>query len=151
MKRAGVLLFSFIFVCACLSNVFALEDSYYAKETRFSVPVREISIIATDEGYYPRRISVFKGERLKIFLTGKDKNPSCLTIPSKELFMAANRGEITEGSAYFKKTGVYRFYCPTGKIEGRITVLERPSKEEKIKRKIASKPHRIRHWSPKEH
>lgn len=129
----------------------ALEDTYYSKKTKFDVPVREVSIIAAEEGFYPRRISVFKGERLKIFLTGKDKNPSCLTIPDKDVFMAANRGEITEGHAYFEKPGVYKFYCPTGKIEGRITVLDKPTKEEKVKRKIASKPKKAKYWMPREY
>lgn len=133
------------------NKAMALEDSYYAKKTKFAVPVREVSIIATDEGFYPRRISVFKGEKLKIFLTGKDKNPSCLTIPDKDLFMSANVGEITEGSAFFKKAGVYKFYCPTGKIEGRITVLEKPNKEEKVKRKIASESKKNRVWTPREY
>ena len=151
MKGMVVFSYSLVFLSLSISSAFGLEDSYYATKTKFSVPVREVSIIATDEGFYPRRISIFKGERLKIFLTGKDKNPSCLTIPSKDLFMAANIGEITEGSAFFKKAGVYKYYCPTGKIEGRITVLERPSKEEKIKRKIASKSNKTRYWMPKEY
>jgi plastocyanin domain-containing protein len=133
------------------NKAMALEESYYAKSKKFSVPVREVSIIATDEGFYPRRISIFKGEKLKIFLTGKDKKPSCLTIPDKDLFMSANVGEITEGSAFFKKAGVYKFYCPTGKIEGRITVLEKPNKEEKVKRKIASEPAKNRIWIPREY
>ena len=132
-------------------KAFGLEDSYYSKNTKFDVPVREVSIIAAEEGFYPRRISVFKGEKLKIFLTGKDKNPSCLTIPAKDLFMAANVGEITEGTVYFKKPGVFKYHCPTGKIEGRITVLDKPTKEEKVKRKIASKTKKSKYWMPREY
>ena len=150
MKGMVVLLLGFAWVLL-VGKAFALEDSYYAKNTKYSVPVREVSIIAADEGFYPRRISVFKGEKLKIFLTGKDKNPSCLTIPDKDLFMAANMGEITEGSVYFKKPGVYKFYCPTGKIEGRITVLDKPTKEEKVKRKIASETKKSKTWMPREY
>ena len=150
MKGMVLLLLGFAWMLV-FGKALALEDSYYAKKKRFSVPTREVSIIAAEEGFYPRRISVFKGEKVKFFLTGKDRNPSCFTIPDKDLFMAANVGEISEGSVFFDKPGVYKFHCPTGKIEGRITVLDNPTKEEKVKRKIASKPDKSRIWMPKEY
>ncbi len=131
----------------------ALENQY-AKAEKFDVPVREISLIATPEGYYPQAFSVFAGEKVKFFLTNTGDTPSCMMLPDKELFLSAQRGKISEGSAFFAKTGVYKFYCPTGKIKGRITVIPRPKTEEELEaeRKLASErmKKRVRVWYPKE-
>lgn len=131
----------------------ALENKY-SKSVKFDVPMREISLITTPEGYYPKAFSVFAGEKVKFYLTNTGNTPSCLMLPEKELFMSARKGHVSEGSAYFQKTGVYRFYCPTGKIKGLVTVLPRPKSEEEIRaeRKLASerKKKKIRVWYPRE-
>lgn len=125
-------------------------DYDYGKAQEFQVPERRVSIIATDTGYYPRELSVFEGEKVQFFVTSTTKAPSCLMIPGLELFMAAEKGQVSEGQAYFKRPGVYDFECPAGKIKGRITVLERPEKtrERQMKREIASD--KLRVWIPRD-
>ena len=129
-------------------------ESQFAQEKKYDVPVREVSLITTPEGYFPEVFSVFAGEKVKFFLTNTGDTPSCLMLPEKELFLSAQRGKVSEGSAFFPKTGVYKFYCPTGKIKGRITVIPRPKTEEELEaeRKLASErtKNRVRVWYPKE-
>jgi len=129
-------------------------ESQFAQSKKFDVPVREISLIATPEGYYPEAFSVFAGEKVKFYLTNTGDTPSCLMLPDKELFLSAQKGHVSEGDAFFPKTGVYKFYCPTGKIKGRITVIPRPKTEEELEaeRKLASErvKKKVRVWYPKE-
>jgi plastocyanin len=129
-------------------------ESTFAQTKKFDVPVREISLIATPEGYYPEAFSVFAGEKVRFYLTNTGNTPSCLMLPDKELFLSAQKGNVSEGTAFFPKTGVYKFYCPTGKIKGRITVIPRPKTEEELEaeRKLASErmKNRVRVWYPKE-
>lgn len=121
----------------------ALKDTNKAEI--FPVPVREQSIIVGPAGYYPEKLTIFEGERIRFFLTSATDTPSCLIISEKNVFLSARKGEIGEGEAYFDTPGVVKFYCPAGKIEGKITVLKRPMKEE---RSIASE--KVEVWKPKE-
>lgn len=129
-------------------------ESNYGKGHKYEVPVREISLIATPEGYYPKDFSVFAGEKVKFFLTNTGNTPSCFMLPEKEIFLSAQKGHVSEGSAFFSKPGVYKFYCPTGKIKGHMTVLPRPKSEEELEaeRRIASERNKtkVRIWYPRE-
>lgn len=140
-------LFGF-YVIAAFQGVEAL-DYDYGKAKKFEVPKRDYSVIISDEGYYPKHISIFEGEKIQFFVTTTTDTPSCLMIPEKKIYLAARPGKISEASAYFDKPGIYKYYCPTGKISGRITVLEKVSAEEKVKRELASKP-KVRIWLPRE-
>lgn len=121
----------------------------YGLPQKFEQPRREHSIIITDEGYFPNRISMFKDEKLKIFVTSLRNKPSCLFIPEEEIFIGVKRGEVRESEVQFDGPGTYSFFCPTGKITGKITVLERPSEEDKPKRVIASETS-THLWIPKD-
>ena len=39
-------------------------------------PTREVAVIVTKEGYYPRSLSVFEGERIKFFVTSTLEEPN---------------------------------------------------------------------------
>lgn len=148
-----VVLFTLSSFIPYINETLALESTF-ARPKSFDVPVREISLIATPEGYYPESFSVFAGEKIKFYLTGTGNTPSCLMLPDKELFLSAQKGNVSEGTIFFPKTGVFKFYCPTGKIKGRITVIPRPKTEEELEaeRKLASErmKNRVRVWYPKE-
>jgi plastocyanin len=132
-----------------MSNSFALED-YFAKAKKYEVPRRELSIIAGPEGFYPQKFTVFVGELVKFYVTSTTETPSCFILNDKKLFLGARKGKIAEGEAYFNKTGTHKFYCPTGKISGRITVIERPDhKRERIRRETASQK-MIKIWRPRD-
>lgn len=117
----------------------------YGAEVKYEVPIREHGVIVTNEGYYPKRLSIFAGEKIKFFVTSTADQPSCLLVKGKEIFLAAEKGKMAEGEAFFERPGVYTYYCPTGNIEGKITVLPKKSK---VRRSVASK--KVRVWIPKE-
>ena len=125
-------------------------DYDFAKAKKFDIPERNVSIIVTDEGYYPKSLSVFKGEKVKFFVTSTSKNPSCLLLPEKKVFLSAQKGKLSEGAAVFAEKGVHKFYCPTGKIFGEIVVLERPSvvKKRRAARELASE--KVKIWIPRD-
>lgn len=121
------------------------------EKANFKNPRRQVSIIASKEGYYPKSVTVFKGEKVHFFVTGTEKEANCFMLNEKSIFLSANKGRITEASAVFENEGKYSFYCPSSKIRGSLTVLERPS----LKRKIASIPtsekrRNPRNWVPKD-
>lgn len=122
--------------------------SAFALETKKVEPTREVSVIVTKEGYYPKSLSVFEGEKIKFYLTSTLEEPNCLIVESHKVFMAANKGKVTEAEATFDKPGEYAFYCPSSKIDGKIVVL----KKFVPKREIASeKNHEGMLWMPKEY
>jgi hypothetical protein len=134
-----------IFITYCLinSNVWGLTEY---TDTKYDRPIREIAVIASDEGYYPKQISVFEGERVRFFVSSISSGPNCLVIAKHELFLAANRGRITEGEAIFMEPGRVEYYCPASKIRGAITVLR--NKRPKPTRTVAGK--KTGPWMPKE-
>ncbi len=110
-------------------------------------PVREVAIIVTREGYYPKSISVFEGESIKFFVTSTVEEPDCVIVESHKVFLAANKGKITEGQTLFDKAGEYAFYCPSSKNDGKIVVLKKPTP----KREVASEKGESSVWTPKEY
>ncbi len=114
----------------------------HAEEKKLEKPTREISIIVTKEGYYPKSLSVFEGEKVKFFITSTVEDPSCVIVESHKVFMAATKGKITEGEAVFDKAGEFAFYCPSSKNDGKIVVL----RKHQPKREIASDV-----WMPREY
>jgi plastocyanin domain-containing protein len=113
-------------------------DDPFLKAHNLEAPLREFSIISSSEGFYPQNIVAFEGEKIKLFLTTISKNPSCLMIPSKNVFLGATQGKMAEAELLFEKAGTYEFFCPSGKIKGKIQVLKRQTAEQIQKREIAS-------------
>lgn len=124
---------------------FLLISQVWANEAKKIQPTREISIIVTKEGYYPKSISVFEGEKVKFFVTSTVEDPSCVIVESHKVFMAANKGKVTEGETVFDKAGHFAFYCPSSKNDGKIVVL----KKQLPKRDIAAEKADV--WMPREY
>jgi plastocyanin len=120
-------------------------------------PTREVSVIITPEGYFPKTLSVFEGEQIHFFITSTLDTPSCFILAGKEVFISANKGRLTEATVDFKETGKYKFYCPSQKFSGHVTVLARPNPLAKLKRDLASVngnpigKNRQETWRPKEY
>ena len=130
-------------------NSYSLEETYLQGE-KFDSPERLQSVIVTNEGYYPKVIHLFSGETLKLFVTSTTNKPSCLTIPKKNVFLSANKGQVTETSMVFPRAGVYEVNCPVGGIKGKIVVQEHPHvRRERIRREIASEK-RVKIWRPRD-
>jgi plastocyanin len=109
--------------------------------------VREVAVIVTKEGYYPKYLTIFEGEKVKFYVTSTVENPDCLIVESHKIFMAANKGKVTEAEALFDKAGEYAFYCPSSKNDGKIVVLKKVAP----KREVASEKNDSLLWTPKEY
>ena len=126
-----------LFLMLLLSSVALADDGK-------SYPTREVSIIVTKEGYYPKSISVFEGEKIKFYVTSTVEDPNCLIVESHKVFLAANNGKVTEAEAVFDKAGEFAFYCPSSKNDGKIVVIRKVQP----KREIASEKQQ---WMPKDY
>jgi plastocyanin len=90
-----------------------------------TVPTREISVIVTKEGYYPKSLTVFQGEKVKFYVTSTVEEPDCMLVQGHKVFLAANKGKISEAEAVFETAGEFSFYCPSSKHDGKITVIKK--------------------------
>jgi plastocyanin len=129
----------FLILIMCISNLFAAESK--------TPPTREMAVIVTKEGYYPKSLSVFEGEKIKFYVTSTVEEPHCMIVESHKVFLAANKGKVTEAEVVFEKAGEFAFYCPSSKNDGKIVVL----KKVVPKREIASEKPRESVWTPKEY
>ncbi len=158
-KLSKFLLFLFV-IPICISEVssgFGVEigiananEEFKAKPYFHKNPLREYSVILTPEGYYPNRIVAFEGEKVRFFVTSTEGQKGCFIVDDHKIFLSAKKGEIAEAEIQFKTAGKYKFFCPSSKHKGYITVLEKFD-EEKIKKKardIAS-ARRPTYWLPK--
>jgi plastocyanin len=126
---------------------FFIMSQIFAAETKVQ-PVRELAVIVTREGYYPKSLSVFEGEKIKFYVTSTVEEPHCMIVESHKVFLAANKGKVTEAEVVFDKAGEFAFYCPSSKNDGKIVVL----KKAVPKREVASEKSREGMlWTPKEY
>jgi len=125
--------------------LFLLVTSVFANEVK-TTPTREIAVIVTKEGYYPKSLSVFEGEKVKFFVTSTLEEPHCMIVEGHKVFLAANKGKISETEVVFDKAGEFSFYCPSSKHDGRLVVLKKfnPGREIASEKKPAV-------WMPREY
>ncbi len=129
-------------------KAYALEETYF-KETKLDVPYREEGVIIGKEGFYPNRIVVYKGEKVRFFVTSVGVDTACFSIPAKNAYSTPGKDKIAETEVFFDKVGVFQFNCPNLAFSGRIMVLEKPSDMEETKRRgLASDVVKV--WRPKE-
>lgn len=126
----------------------ALEESYN-KERTLDVPYREQAIIVSKDGFFPNRLVVFKGEKVRFFVTAVGVDSACFNIPDKNVYTSAAPQKIAEAETFFDKVGVFQFNCPNNSFTGRVMVLEKASdRDETMRRGLASDTVKI--WKPKE-
>ena len=129
-------------------NAHALQETYFKGNT-FDVPYREQAVIVGKEGFYPNRIIVYKGEKVRFFVTSVGVDTACFNIPDKNVFASPSKDKIAETEVYFDKVGVFQFNCPNNTYTGRVMVLEKASdREESRRRGLASDVVKV--WRPKE-
>jgi hypothetical protein len=128
------------------------EESLENKIKLLPKPVRDVSIIVTPEGYYPKEISVFEGDKVHFYVTSTKDDPDCFMLSEYSVFLSAQKGKITEGEAEFNRSGIFNYYCPSSKMGGKVVVLKRKSAEPPKAtpdRMEARKPAAV--WMPKEY
>ena len=125
-------------------------DEFKAKSYFHKNPIREYSIILTPEGYYPNRIMAFEGEKVRFFVTSTEGSAGCFIVDDHKIFLSAKKGQVAEAEIEFKIAGKFKFFCPSSKHKGYITVLEKFNEEviKKKTREIASE-RRPTYWLPK--
>lgn len=129
-------------------RIYALEDTYFKAE-KLDIPYREQAVIVTKDGFYPNRLVVYKGEKVRFFVTAIGDSSACFNIPSKNIFATAHQGKLAEAETFFDKSGTYQFNCPNFQGSGRIMVIEKAAdKEESLRRGLASDVMKV--WQPKE-
>ena len=111
-------------------------------------PSREVSVIVTNEGYYPKNLTVFEGEKVKFYVTSTIEDPDCLLVQGHKIFLAANKGKISEAETTFDTAGTFSFYCPSSKHDGKITVIKKA--EKRAVRGLASQ-NDPEVWTPKDY
>lgn len=137
-----------VFICFISTVLYAEEDGF--KKKVFKEPLREISVIVTDEGYYPNRIMAFEGERVRFYVTSTSKKGQCFILKNHEIFVSAEKGQVNEVEFIAEKTGRFKFYCPSAKFQGHLTVFEKADKvKEEVKRKVASE--KPSYWLPRDY
>lgn len=129
---------------AIIMAILFTQSALYSQEA----PLREVSLIATADGFYPERIVAFKGEKIKFFFTATTNNPSCLILEGHKVFLSAEIGKISESEAVLNTSGDFEIYCPSIKYKAKLTVLERSS--DKRSREIAVEKVKS-YWTPKEY
>lgn len=130
---------------------FATENLFIERE--FSKPLREISVIITEEGFYPNKLMAFEGEKVRFFITSTTKDKQCFILQKHKLFLGVDQGKVNEGELVLDQTGRFRFYCPTNKKEGYLTVLKKSGKvaeETSRGRAPASVVTKPTFWTPRE-
>lgn len=141
-------LLNILIISLLYESAFALEETYN-KEQKLDIPYREEAVIVTKEGFYPNRLVVFKGEKVRFFVTAVGNTTACFNIPSKSVFTTAKEGKIAEAETFFDKAGTFTFNCPNTAFNGRVMVIEKASdKAETQRRGLASDV--IKVWQPKE-
>jgi len=138
-----------IYFVSLRSGLMAIENSDYFKAKRYEFPIKKIAIISTKDGFYPQRIVLKEGEKLKIFLTSIKQN-GCFFMAKKNIFISAKENTITEKDIFFEKAGNYEFNCPSTHSKGQIIVLSKKKKDKSITRKIASEP-KVKTWIPRDY
>ena len=90
------------------TKALALEESYN-KERSLDVPYREQAVIISKEGFYHNRLIVFKGEKVRFFVTAVGVDSACFNIPDKNVYSSAKQDKIVEAETFFDKVGVFQF------------------------------------------
>jgi len=139
--------YSRLFILCCIFSLGAGAAAAEKIDQLFLSPYREISLIATPEGYYPAKIILFEGEKVHFFITAIGTTPNCFIINEKGVFLSAIPGKVSEGETYFETAGVFTYRCPSTKIEGKLVILP---KKKKVERSVASTRARAKVWRPKD-
>ena len=129
-------------------KAYAIQETYF-KEKNMDVPYREQAIIIGKEGFYPNRLVVYKGEKVRFFVTSVGVDSACFNIPDKNVFSSPSKDKIAEAEVFFDKVGVFQFNCPNNTFTGRVMVLEKSSdRYETSRRGLASDVVKV--WRPKD-
>lgn len=88
----------------------------------FSGVVQEVSLIASEQGFFPSHIVVNQGTAVKIYLSTPGQLTLCFMNDQFGLQKGITPGQVQEITFMPNRTGLFRFYCPIRGLEGKLTV-----------------------------
>jgi hypothetical protein len=133
-----------------VGNLHAADNNFKAK--KFASPIREVSIIVTDSGFYPNKIMAHEGEKIHFFITSTAKKAQCFVLQKHEVFVSAEVGVVNEAEVYVNHSGRFKFFCPSFEFKGYLTVIEKESAVEDQVRGIASQSvNKPSYWLPRDY
>ena len=135
---------SFFMILSFSAMAIDFEEKYYER------PVREVSIIVSETGFFPDQMLAFEGEKLKFFVTSTSKKSQCMVLQKHELFVAAEKGIVNEAEVTVEHPGKFRFYCPSFGHEGWLTVVKKGNTSQEV-RKPASEDEKPKYWTPRDY
>lgn len=97
----------------------------------FEKGVQEVSLIASDLGFFPKKIFVTSGIPVRIYATGVSKKTLCIMIDYFSIRTQVHTQKISEMNFLPTAAGEYRYYCPINGMEGFIVVRERVDEAKK--------------------
>ena len=86
--------------------------------------VQEVSVIASDLGYFPKTIFVSRNVPVRMYVTSASKNTLCIMMDSFQVRKQVKSDKIEEITFVPNVPGNYRFYCPVNGMEGNLVVKE---------------------------
>ncbi len=78
------LLFVFIVLSQSVLAKDKLLNNNFKKKT-YEFPLREVSVIVSDDGFYPDKIMAFQGERIHFYITSTSKKAQCFVLQKHRL------------------------------------------------------------------
>ena len=121
------------------------DEKYYEQ------PVREISVIVTDTGFFPDHMMAFEGEKLKFFITSTSKKSQCMVLQKHEFFVAAENGVINQADVTVDQPGKFKFYCPSFGHEGWLTVFKKGKASDEIRKPASVDDDKPKYWTPRDY
>lgn len=86
--------------------------------------VQEVSVIASDQGYFPRTVFVTQDIPVRMFVTGASNKALCIMMDTFNVRRQLKAQQIQEITFTPNAPGRYRFYCPVNGMEGTVVVRE---------------------------
>lgn len=86
--------------------------------------VQEVSIIASDLGYFPKTVFVSRDVPVRMFVTSSSKHTLCIMMDSFQVRRQVKLQKVEEITFIPNIPGKYRFYCPVNGMEGSLVVKE---------------------------
>lgn len=157
------MLMSLCGVCFSIGKIWGLEKSSDNishsliekdfKEKSYTYPLREFSVIISDDGYYPNKMLAYVGEKLRFYVTSTAKKSQCFILQNHEIFISAEKGQINEMEVVLDNPGRYKFYCPSSKHIGHLTVVAKDSGKQDVIRAVASEKttDKTEYWTPRDY
>ncbi|EQC46397.1 hypothetical protein M899_1987 [Bacteriovorax sp. BSW11_IV] len=138
-----------------LSMTLISLQSYAIEETRFlgkkfDVPTREVALIVSDVGYFPNQLVVFKGEKVRFYITSTTDRPTCLMLKGKDLFVPAKKGVVSEADIYFDREENLELYCPSNNFKGKVSVFEHPDERRRREAREIASEKKVKVWIPRD-